>query len=200
MIPEPIKRTIEQDIPKMEGWTTPERCVEMAELILETKPKLCVEIGTFGGRTLVAQALALKENGAGTIYGIDPWRVEHALEGENEANRTWWSKNVDLEKIHRGCMEEIWKRGLDQQAVVIRTCSQYCHWLFVDIDVLLIDGNHSEVASCRDVELYLPSVAHGGHVWMDDCDWESTKKAQTLMETQCDVVKDAGHYKLYRKR
>lgn len=194
-----------------EGWLTPERGIEMAELILEVKPKVVVEIGVFGARSLVAQALALKQNGFGKIYGIDPWKLEPAIEGENDANKQWWTKNVNLHEIHKGAMNLIWSHELDEYAVIIRAPSHFCSLLFSgddmiavrkDIDVLNIDGNHSEIASCRDVELYLPCVKSGGYVWVDDCDWDSTKKAQGLIEAQCDTVRVSpdGHYKLYRKR
>lgn len=194
-----------------EGWLTPERGIEMAELILETRPNTVVEIGVFGARSLVAQALALKENRYGKIYGIDPWKLEPAIEGENDANREWWTKNVNLNNIHNGAMGLIWQHQLDEYAVVIRAPSQYCAVIFSgdsrvvfkrEIEILNIDGCHSEVASCRDVEIYLPLVASGGWIWMDDCDWPTTKRAQSLIERECSTerVSPDGHYKLYRKR
>lgn len=196
-----LRETILTELLLMEGWVTPERGVEMADLILETKPTMVVEIGVFGGRSLLAQGLALKANGQGRIYGIDAWKPEAALEGENEANRDWWTKNVDLHQIHRLAVEAIWKHGLDEYAVLLRCPSQFCAELFAQgIDILFIDGNHSEPASCRDVVLYLPHVRPGGYVWFDDCDWSSTQKALGLMAQQCDVVRDCGHYRLYKKR
>src|SRR5690348_13441140 len=106
---------------KLEGWTTPERGIEMAELIVEMKPKVVVEIGVFGGRSLIAQALAIRDNerrgyGKGMIYGIDPWKVDYALEGENVENQKWWKENVDLHGIHKGCMDAIWRLELDKHA------------------------------------------------------------------------------------
>lgn len=201
MITQQLQQRITEHLPLMEGWLTPERGVEMAELILQTKPGIVVEIGVFGGRSLIAQALALKSNGAGRIYGIDAWKPAAALEGENEANKQWWSSNVDLHHIHRLATEAIWNYGLDEYAVLLRGHSQFCCELFIGgIDILFIDGNHSEPASCRDVELYLPMVIQGGHIWFDDCDWPTTQKALAMMNAQCDLIKDAGSYRLYRKR
>jgi predicted O-methyltransferase YrrM len=183
----------------MEGWLTPERGVEMAEAIFETQPKVVVELGVFGGRSLIAQAMALRESSGGVIYGVDPWRVEAALEGENEANRTWWSKDIDLEAIHRGAMNAVWQHNLDRWAVVIRAASQNVYQLFPKIDMLFIDGNHSEVASTRDVELYLPRVAKGAVVTIDDTDWPTTAHAVSLLDRACDLVKDGGSYRVYQK-
>lgn len=206
MIPAHIKDAIFNYIPALEGWTEPEKACEMAEIIIDNHPKVVVEIGTFGGRSAIAQGFALRENNdGGKIYCIDPWRLEYALEGESTDNRTWWTQNIDIDDIHKKCMHAIWQHNLDEWLVVIRAASQHCYQLFPEIDMLLIDGNHSEVASFRDVQNYLPRVASGGFVWMDDSDWTvgtipSTKKALSLIESQCDLVKDMGKHRLYKKR
>lgn len=181
-------------------WAPVERLLETAESIIQSKPQVVVEIGVFAGRSMIPQALALKENGLGRIYGIDPWRLESAIEGENEANRDWWSKNVDLHQMHRLTVEAIWKYGLDERAIIIRAASQDAVTLFADdsIDLLTIDGCHSEVASCRDVRLYLPLVKFGGTIIFDDSDWQSTAKALSMLDA-CELMKDGGNYRVYRK-
>lgn len=202
MISEHTKQIIVHDIPTYEGWTTPERGIEMAELIAEVKPEVVVEIGTFGGRSIVCQALALRENGKGKIYGIDPWKKDFVAEGSNDPiNDNWW-KSLDLDDIHKKAMACIWKHSLDEWAIIIRSPSQFVHQLFPRIDVLYIDGCHSELASCRDVELYVPRVVKGGYVWFDDTDWATTKAAQNLIEKSCEQIRMSpdGHYKLYRKK
>jgi cephalosporin hydroxylase len=184
----------------LEGWTTPARGMEMAELVLRTRPNTIVQIGVFGGRSLIAQAMALRHNGKGKIYGIDPWKVDAALEGENPDNKSWWSK-VDLEAIHRGAMRAIWEYGLDDWVVILRARSEHSVKLFAGgIDILEIDGNHSEVASCRDVNLYAPMLNQGAYVHFDDADWPSTQKALELLENWCTLEKDSGHTRLYRRR
>jgi hypothetical protein len=167
----------------MEGWCSPEKALAMAELILEVRPKLVVELGVFGGRSLVPQAIALRETGQGVIIGIDPWENEAALEGvNNPADRDWWS-TVDLDYIHRHCMEHIWLNELEHYIVIVRARSERClPALGLDeIDICHIDGNHSELASCRDVADWVPRVRSGGYVWFDDSNWESTQKAVEMM-------------------
>lgn len=199
-----LKSRIVREVGLLEGWTVPERGIQMAELILAFPNKniRCVELGVFGGKSLIPQAMALAANDSGVIYGVDPWKVEPALEGENEANREWWSKNVDLHQIHRDTMESIWRNGLDPYCVIIRATSQHAALLFENesIDVLNIDGNHSEVASTRDVNLYLPKVKPGGFIWMDDTDWSSTQKAVAMLRESCETVRDDSHFKLFCKR
>jgi predicted O-methyltransferase YrrM len=189
------------EIKKLEGWVSPERGVELYDLIVKEKPVICVEIGVFGGRSLISQAMGLRTNGSGRVYGIDPWKTEAALEGENTANKEWWSKNVDLHGIHSGTMDAIWRLGLDEWAIVIRAKSQDAKFLFRDgIDWLFIDGNHSEVSSSRDVLNYVPLVRSGGIIIFDDADWPSTQTALKALDIHCDLLKDAGGYRIYKKK
>lgn len=195
-----LETTIRRWCAESEGWTTAERCLEMAQLILDKKPDTVVEIGVFGARSLIPQALALKANGKGKIYGIDPWKKEHTIEGENDANKEWWL-GVDIHHIHKLAVEAIWKYQVDEHAVLIRSASQHCVDCIPDVDILFIDGNHSEIASCRDASLFLPIVKHGGIVLVDDCDWQSTQKMQRMVEEQCTLGKISpdGHWKLFYK-
>lgn len=199
MLPQHLIEAIGNYIPKQEGWTTPERCCEMAELVCDTKPEMCVEIGVFAGRTLIAQAFGLRDNHKGCIYGIDPWKMDSAIEGQNNPNNDTWWKKLDLELFHQQTMKCIWDHRLDEYAVVIRARSQDCCHLFQNIDILNIDGCHSEVASCRDVRLYLPRVKSGGYIHFDDTSWETTSAAQAILEKECKIIKQGDNYKLYRK-
>ena len=206
MTPE-LETTIRQWCSESEGWTSADRCVEMAQLILTSHPHCVVELGVFGGRSFIPQALALKDNGHGQIYGVDAWKKDATIEGydptnpEDKANRDWWLA-VDIHDIHKKAVEAVWKYQVDEYAVLICSASQNAKELFYHecIDILFIDGCHSEIASCRDAELYLPRVVQNGFIWLDDCDWASTKKMQSMVEAECDLLKDCGSYKLFRKR
>ena len=192
------KTLLTTKLPVMEGWLTPERAHEMYDLICRVQPDVVVEIGVFGGRSLITQALALRDVGKGHIIGIDPWKKEEALSEIGEAEMAWWNA-VDYHKIHSGCVDTIWELGLDHWVTIIRAASQDCVWMMPKIDILYIDGNHTEAASCRDVELYLPKVKQNGWVWADDMDWASTRKARQMLVDSCKVVNDNGNYMLLCK-
>lgn len=197
-----LKNLVESIILPLEGWCTPEKAFSMMELIFKIKPQVVVEIGVFGGRSLVPQAMALKEVGnGGKAYGIDPWRHLDTLEGNlSEADKKWWA-NVDLNEIHRGCMGTIWNNRLEDYAIIIRSPSQHCPQLFGGgIDVLHIDGTHSEEASIRDVQLYLPQVLSGGYVFFDDTDWTTTKRAVAMMDESCERVDKVGNCVLFKRK
>lgn len=186
----------------LEGWCSEAKAEAMAALIMETRPKLCVEIGVFGGRSLVAQGLALAAvNECGLIYGIDPWTREAVLEGENDpANDAYWA-SLDLAGVHERFAVAVSGLGLWRTVRLVAVPAHHAYRAFADrsIDVLHIDGNHSQYTSCRDVDLWLPRVKPGGFVWADDVDWPTTQRAVAMLGGACERVKDIGNCRLYRK-
>lgn len=192
--------TIKHSLPLMEGWLTVARGMEMAELVVTIEPETVVEIGVFGGRSLLAQALALRDVGRGVIYGIDPWKKQTAVEGQTDDESKKWWQNLDLEAIHHKAMQSIWKWNLDKHVVILRSASEHCVQCIPPIDILYIDGCHSEETSCQDVRLYLPKVKQNGYIWFDDSDWLSTQKAMMMLDASCVKTRDAGNYRLYVKR
>lgn len=199
-LPKHISDAIFNYLPHLDGWTTPERGCEMAEKILETQARVCVDIGVFAGRSTIAMGFAARQLTDSIVYGIDPWKIDSAVEGDNvEENAKWWKERSKLEEMHQQTMHSIWSHRLDQWITIIRSPSQYVHQLFPVIDFLNIDGQHSEIASCRDVELYVPKLRSGGFCTFDDSSWASTQKALGMMDSMCELVNDTGEARTYRK-
>ena len=95
-----INSFLETHLPTIEGWCEKNKALKLYDIIREVKPDLCVEIGVFGGSSLIPQALALKHNNRGTIAGIDPWSNNSAIEEmENFANKNWWGQ-IDLQGVY----------------------------------------------------------------------------------------------------
>jgi predicted O-methyltransferase YrrM len=184
------------------GWLTPEVGAAMRNLIWKVKPDVCVEIGVFAGKSLLNTALALKENGKGIVYGIDPWRMETAIAGSSPEEFDWEGSKIDLDAVHWDCMRAIWQHEVDDHVVIIRATSSQARHLFPEasIDVLYIDGGHSAIASSLDATVYLPKVRLGGHIWMDDTNYESLQAAVGIVSAECQLVRDFGHCQLYVKR
>jgi hypothetical protein len=198
-LPDDLRQQIETEFDSLKGWAELDRVLEIAKLVLEEKPLRCCEIGVFHGRQLIPIALTLKYLGAGQIVGIDPWFCEPCMEGENEANREWWAK-VDLDEIYEEFAANVFRLGLANIVTTVRARSQDVYWMMSDLGAISIDGNHSEVVSCRDVELYLPRVKTGGLIFFDDTTWESTQKAVGMVSAQCDIVKAFANHIIFRKR
>lgn len=188
-----------------DGWAWPEKAFMLCERIEFEKPSLVVELGVFGGRSMLPMALQLKENGSGVIFGIDPWMSQPCLEGEMEReNKEWWAK-VNLEDVMHRFFNQVINLGLSDIAVPIRATSQACARLFPEgsIDLLHIDGNHSELASLRDIDNYFLKVRLGGLICLDDIHWPSNQAAVRKLDSLCSVILDIkselGQCRLYRK-
>jgi hypothetical protein len=144
--------------------------------------------------------MAAQQNGLGIVVGIDPWTKNAVLEGDNdEANADWWTNKINLSAIAMGCWQAIEDEGLNERVVIVRAQAHLVADYFRDIDILEIDGNHSELSSCRDVSLYLPRVKAGGFVWMDDSDWPTTQKAVAMLDSACERVQQVGSSVLFKK-
>lgn len=188
-------------IPAAEGWLTVDRANEMYDLVRQIQPQYVVEIGVFGGRSLIAQAMALRDNGRGKIIGIDPWKRAVAVDAQtDEQAAAWWRDSVDYYKIHQGCMDAIWTLDLDRFVTIIRSTSKDCVDIIPMCDIIYIDGGHSEASSCEDVSLYLPKVKQNGWIWFDDADWKTTQAALGMIDQQCKLVRDCTSYRLYCKK
>ena len=178
---EELKRKLEV-INTLEGWCTQQKAEAMAQIVYESKPEMCVELGVFGARSLIATALALKENRRGVVWGIDPWVVPAALEGQTDDESIKWWASLDIDRIRNEALNAITRFGLWDHTRVIVAKSADCHRMFRGIDILHIDGNHSEEKATLDVQLWANLVKPGGYIWFDDIDWPSTQPAIKLMQ------------------
>lgn len=191
-LPPNLQTYIDNDLPKMHGWLSPKKVSEIAKVVLAEKAKTVVEIGVYAGRNLISQALAMKylaESGYnGKVIGIDPWSNKAAVDGWSDQNADFWSK-VDLEQIMGGCKRTLRLLGLDPWVEIVRATSDDAFEQLkprnLVIDVLIIDGNHSQEQSCRDVRNYVPLVRPGGHIFFDDVNWTQTQDAVDLMLKWC---------------
>jgi predicted O-methyltransferase YrrM len=194
-------------VTEIAGWLDPEVAAAMRQLIKETQPNVCVEIGVYAGKSLINSAIQLNENGNGVIYGIDPWRTKTAVNDMAPTENVSFWANTDLDDVHAACMHAIWEHEVENQVIIIRATSQVAAQMFsfyrrdeIDvIDILYIDGGHSEAASCLDVKLYLPLVLKGGYIWIDDTDYPSLQKALSILREYCTLIKEFGRVHLYQK-
>jgi predicted O-methyltransferase YrrM len=173
---------------KLAGWCSREKALTIARIILQECPRTCVEIGVFGGRSLIPCAAALQHIGAGAIYGIEAWSPNVAIENAtNEVNDDWWSK-VDFASIKREFYRFVAVANLTSHVRVIEAPSGRAAALFDEIDFLHIDGSHSMVNAAEDVILYARKVRRGGIIIFDDVNWQSTAPARELLGALCDTV------------
>lgn len=127
------------------------------DLVALLKPRLLVELGVDRGESYFAFCQAAAEYGTGTrLFGIDAWRGDqHAgdydettfaqVSAHNQANYETFSTLI------RASFDEALER-FDPES----------------IDVLHIDGLHTEEAVRHDVEAWLPKLRPGGLLLLHD--------------------------------
>lgn len=178
---------------KIPGWCTNAKAICLYDLGLKVhngnnKP-LGVEIGVWGGRSLISIALAFKGMGKGFILGIDPYSPDAATEGESGKNMEWWTDpRINYSKRHLDCLALITNLELGSHCALIKARAENIHTFVSDIDYLHIDGNHSDIVSTRDVHQWLSKVRVGGYIVLDDANWGSIKVARSLLSYSCELV------------
>ncbi|KPK32767.1 MAG: hypothetical protein AMS24_03205 [Chlamydiae bacterium SM23_39] len=176
---------------KIPGWCTVEKSEKMMNLIYNASPEICVEIGVFGGSSVYPTAMALKFLNKGKIYAIDPWENNECVEGydKNDPNYIWWNK-INLNKIYKSFKKMININKLSSFCQIMKMTSENAVNFFKDesIDILHIDGNHTEQKSFLDVQNFLPKVKKGGFIWFDDANWNTTSKAINYLQENCEFL------------
>jgi hypothetical protein len=177
---------------QLEGWCSEKKAGVLIDLVLKTQPETILEIGVYGGKSLVPMACAVKENKRGKVYGIDPWEPDASLEDmHNDANRDYWGK-LNYNKILGGLIQKIATFDLKNQIELIRNTSANAPIIY-NIDVLHIDGNHSDATSWVDVTKWVPFVRSGGWIIFDDMTWYengiyTTGRAVQYLDQYCKRV------------
>jgi len=100
----------------------------------------------------------------------------------NDANRAYWG-TVDHEAVYQSLVQNLERFELKTQVELIRAPSVSAEPIY-DIDLLHIDGNHSDITSFIDVTKWVPLVRPGGWIIVDDISWFENGKF-----TQADSVK-----------
>lgn len=176
------------------GWCSKQKANAMMDLIFETKPAVCVEIGVFAGASLLPTASALKHIGRGIVYGIDPWATHECVKyfPEVSPHRTWWSK-IDLNSMFNFCNQQIRIYRLEKNCILIKKSGENAAGQIGQIDILHIDANHCDQSDLGLVRLYIPKVKVGGYIWFDG--YASSSQAFEYVKNTCyveDVIDQGG--------
>lgn len=166
------------------AWCNEVKAKALFDIVLGYEKPTIVEIGVFMGQSAFIMMETMKRyNLDGNFFAVDPWTLEAALGGSNPSeNDEWWSR-IDINEIYEKFLECVASNGFGSICNVMRQNSDnvFYEWKDHPIDILHIDGNHSEYHSTRDVSLWSTAVAPNGTVIMDDTDWETTAKATNLL-------------------
>lgn len=185
---EKTKLVSSQSMDQLTGWCTKFKAFKLIDLVIEKKAEIVVEVGVWGGRSLVPMAYALKQLGHGKVYGIDPWSSTASTEGMDKINKDWWGA-IDHEIIYQGLAQKIELFELSNYVELIKSTSVDAEPI-ADIDLLHIDGNHSEETSLYDAMKWAPLVKTGGYIVFDDTTWGTTAKAVKWLDANYTRIAD----------
>jgi predicted O-methyltransferase YrrM len=192
---------------QMWGFCTEMQAMVLAHLILEYQLQRVVEIGVWGGKSLIPMACAVASLKEGMVYGIDPWSNEEStFEMEEGSSKNFWG-SVNHEAYLQHLMGKIEEFGLDEFVTIIRETSAKAP-IIKEIDLLHIDGNHNEITSFIDVIKWVPHVKSGGWVVFDDIGWYEkgkcmSQRATDWLDKHCEKIaeyQDECVFGVWRKR
>jgi predicted O-methyltransferase YrrM len=124
------------------------------------KPRVCVEIGSARGKSACYLGMALRENGIGKVYAIDP----HTSTDWNDTD------SVDTYEIIRSNVQQF---GLGRYVEIVReTSAEAAKRWDRPIDLLFIDGDHSYDGVRRDWEAFSGFLSEFGVTIFHDTLWE----------------------------
>jgi len=178
-----VKEKALKSLKELEGWCTPRKASLLMDMIYMIKPEIVVEIGVFGGSSLIPMAFALKDIGQGKIYGIDPWNKNDSLVGMQGEHYDWWG-SLDHEAILQSLLAKMNEYDLTRQIELIRSTSEEAPPIH-EIDLIHIDGNHSDEMSFLDVVKWVPLLRRGGIIVFDDIDWGTNERAVKWLDAHC---------------
>ncbi len=198
-----LETQIRKVIPTLQGWTSPEKALLLANTVYDNKLYNCIELGVYGGMSALPVAMALKALNKGSIYCVDPWKVEASIAGQDEINAKWWSE-LDHNSIYAGFLEAVRYNQLRLQVIVERLTSEEMYAQMDKnerFDYVNIDANHSIEKSTWDVEHYVPLVRSGGYIWQDDLIWQGSDAAyQKMLTLGVEEICREGTGALFRKK
>lgn len=186
---------IEQVLNSIYGFCSVKKASILTDLIIKHQLQTIVEIGVLEGSSFIPQALAVKQNNFGRIYAIDSWSQQESLANtiDEQHKRYWGTINHDL--FYNNFINLLNTYNVKDFVQIFKTTSKDAskNFLPFSIDLLHIDGNHSEEQSLEDVILYLPLVRKNGYIVFDDIHWidggkRTTQKAADYLQQYCTTI------------
>ncbi len=187
------KRFNLENIYKFPGWCDLVKANHLMNFIIEYQPKMCVEIGTYGGSTSFPILLALKYLDNGHLFTIDAWENSEAVIGFKPSDKcySFW-KTLDFQGIKNVFINQIDELDLNNWCTVLNKTSYDASNDFIDntIDMLYIDGNFSERGITQDLIKYYPKVKNGGYIWINDSHYPTKVSTIKFLSDEAVYLKD----------
>ncbi len=164
----------------------------------------CVEAGVYGGRSLLAVALALRDCDGGYALGIDPYSLDAATEGETDPEHLrWWRDGSGLPEAMQACEEAIVRHGLSRWCGLLRSPFEAAiNVVNCNLSLVHVDGNHTAAVAMRDVRAAVSGLAHRGVLVLDDTDgdrWPGVQPARKWVAARMKLMHRAETWEAYTR-
>ena len=127
------------------------------DLVALIKPRVLVELGVDRGESYFAFCQSAAENATGTrCFGVDSWTGDEHVGGYDE---TTFREVSEHNAQHYSTLSTLLRCRFDEALPQFAPES---------IDLLHIDGRHTESAARHDIDNWLPKLAPGGILLMHD--------------------------------
>ena len=151
-------------------------------------PEVVAEIGSAHGRSTCYIAAGLQRNGKGQLYSIDP----HTSTGWNDGDRDLDTFEAVRKRL-RALRLDPWVTHLRMESRA--ACAT---WSFGKVDLLLVDGSHTQADVQADWTGFLPHLSPGALVLFHDTMWEYRRDSPYWREDQgvprvVQAIQDAGY-------
>ncbi len=187
-----IHRLIPQDFG---GGCSHEKALIMGLFISTFKLKNTVDIGVYRGRSFFPQAIAHKHFTNGTVYGVDPYSNEAAIQNDRPDLKDKLDKFVettDFQQLYNTVSSIIIENNFQNNAALIRMKSNDAVLDFEKnktyFDLVHIDGNHDTKYVMEDVNAYMPLLEDKSFIVLDDISWDFVKPAYSLLEKELVLI------------
>lgn len=151
------------------GFLPDDEAAALHAAALTARPGLWLEVGTYCGKSTVHVGAAARQVGA-QLATLDHHR------GSEENQPGWEWHDASLVDPHTGRLETLpslrrtlWDAGLDDVvSVVVGSTQQVGRWWTSPLELLFLDGNHTEEVAQHDYAAFAPHVVSGGVLCIHD--------------------------------
>ncbi len=171
------------------GWCSEAKALWLAGLVAQNACRDILEIGVFGGRSLVPMALAARQLGGARVVGVEPWSNAVATAAPTDpANDAWWQA-ADMATAKTSCLAALVLHDLVGTVTILElTGAEAAATLAArpdtGFDLIHIDGSHAAGQALDDMTRCWTLLRPGGIMVLDDIGWPGVAPARDALRAR----------------
>lgn len=168
----------------IENWQYPDSITIFTKFIVEKKPSLIIELGSYLGWSAVTMASICKQNNIECkILCIDTWlgSVEHWRKDQcNSLNKyNYFSEGTST--MYDAFCKNVISHGVEDYIIPLPNTTDVIYKLLVHYnitsDLIYVDASHDYESVLKDLTSYYTLLNDGGYIFGDDVCWPDVNNA-----------------------